>query len=89
MPDESFAQFLPKDARFRVTGAEIALVRGGRAVKVVRAKNDKPNLSVLASEGRSGDAIVVEIKRVVRKNFRGEVEDFAKFGPRVVNIRIN
>lgn len=89
VPDESFAQFLPKDARFKVMAAEVALVRGGRAVKIVQAKSDKLIISSLANEARSGDAIVIEVKKVARRNFRGEVEDFSKFSPRVINIRIN
>ena len=89
IPDDSFAQFLPKDARFRVVGAEVALVRGGRAVTTTRARSDKLVLSALANEARSGDALVIEVNKVARKNFRGEVEDFTRYGPRVINVRIN
>ena len=87
--DESFEQFLPKDARFRVTGAEIALVRGGRAVSVSRVSSRKANISNLASQARGGDAIVIEIKKVERMNFRKEREPFNNFGPRIINIRVN
>lgn len=88
-PDESFAQFLPKDALFRVAESEITLVRSGRAVVPIKAKGPDVNLSQLASQARSGDAIVIEVKKVQRRNFKGEIEDFPNFGPRIINIRIN
>lgn len=87
--DESFAQFLPKDAKFRVAEADVTLVRSGRAVVPVKAKGPDVNLSRMASQARSGDAIVIEIKKVQRRNFKGEVEDFPNFAPRILNIRIN
>lgn len=88
-PDESFQQFLPKDARFRVQQSEIALVRAGRAVQVIRPSGPDVNLTQLANQARSGDAIVIEVKKVQRRNFRNETEDFNNFGPRILNIRIN
>ena len=33
--------------------------------------------------------IVIEIKKVARANFRGEVEDFKNFAPRVITIPLN
>ncbi len=89
VPDESFAQFLPKDAKFRVAESEITLVRSGRAVKSLRPKGPDVNLSAFAGQARSGDAIVIEVKKVQRRNFKGEIEDFPNYGPRIVNIRIN
>ncbi|WP_109833005.1 type IX secretion system motor protein PorM/GldM [Reichenbachiella versicolor] len=87
--DESFAQFLPKDAKFQVAGAEITLVRSGRAVVPMKTTSPNVNLSRLASQARSGDAIVIEIKKVKRKNFQGKIEDFPNFSPKILNIRIN
>ncbi|MCY4418833.1 MAG: gliding motility protein GldM [Cytophagales bacterium] len=87
--DESFEQFLPKDARFRVTGAEIALVRAGRAVSVTRATSGKISIANLAAQARPGDAIVIEVKNVQRLNFRKDIEPFYNFGPRIINIRVN
>ncbi len=87
-PDESFASMLPKDARFRVTSAEIALVRGARAVLVRTFNDENINLSELAGQARSGDAIVIDVKKVARMNYKGEVEDFNNYGPRILTIRI-
>ncbi|PIB37291.1 gliding motility protein GldM [Reichenbachiella sp. 5M10] len=89
VPDESFAQFLPKDAKFRVAQSEITLVRSGRAVVNIKPKGPDVNLSQIAGQARAGDAIVIEVKKVQRRNFKGEIEDFPNFGPRILTVRIN
>lgn len=88
-PDESFAQFLPKDAKFRVTGAEITLVRSGRQVQTKKVNSPDANLSAMASQARAGDALVIEIKKVVRRNFKGDIENVANYSPKYLTIRIN
>lgn len=75
VPDKSFAEFLPDDAQFQVSQAEITLVSGGIGRKVVRG-GGRIDLRQIASQARKGDQLVIEIKKVQRKNFRGEVEDF-------------
>lgn len=84
VPDESFAQFLPDDAKFRISEAEITLVSGGLGRGTVRA-GEKVNLRGM--KGRKGDQIVIEIKKVQRQNFRKQVEDFKKF-QRFINISL-
>lgn len=84
IPDESFAQFLPDDAKFRIAEAEITLVSGGLGRGSVRA-GEKVNLRGMS--GRKGDQIVIEIKKVQRQNFRKQVEDFQKF-QRFINISL-
>ena len=83
--DASFAEFLPKDARFQVREAEINLVRAGRGVSRQRVNSKDVNLNKLAGK-RKGDNIVIEIKRVARANFRGEVEEFKNFATRYITI---
>ncbi|MEQ9423384.1 MAG: gliding motility protein GldM [Cyclobacteriaceae bacterium] len=87
--DESFQQFLPKDARFQVAQSEITLVRGGRAVGSVRGNGPDVNLGAIAGQARPGDNIVVEIKKVQRANFRNQVEDFNNYGPKIITIPIS
>ncbi len=82
--DASFKQFLPDDARFKVTEAEINLVRAGRGVSRQRVNNNV-NLTRLAGK-RKGDNIVIEIKKVARANFRGDIEEFKNFAPRYITI---
>ncbi|WP_020526132.1 gliding motility protein GldM [Flexithrix dorotheae] len=75
--EPSFAEFLPKDARYRVTGWEITLARGKRALGSKKESSPKVNLTDLASKARPGDRIVIEIKKVQRKNFRDQMEGVA------------
>ncbi|MEO9483277.1 MAG: gliding motility protein GldM [Ekhidna sp.] len=84
IPDESFAQFLPNDAKFRVAEAEITLVSGGLGRGSIRAA-EKINLRGM--NGRKGDQLVIEIKKVQRQNFRKQTEDFQKF-QRFINISL-
>ncbi|WP_462253119.1 type IX secretion system motor protein PorM/GldM [Ekhidna sp.] len=84
IPDESFASFLPNDAKFRVAEAEITLVSGGLGRGSIRA-GEKINLRGMS--GRKGDQLVIEIKKVQRQNFRKQVEDFKKF-QRFINISL-
>ena len=63
--DADFAQFLPKDARYRVTKWEVSLARGARAVDTKQVTSPK---------ARAGDRIVIEAKEVQRMNFKGETE---------------
>lgn len=76
IPDEDFASFLPKDARYRVVDAEIILARGSRpAAPPIKLSNESANLSGLMSKAKPGDRLVIEVKKVQRMNFKGEVED--------------
>ncbi|MBR06126.1 MAG: gliding motility protein GldM [Rickettsiales bacterium] len=84
LPDESFQQFLPDDAKFRVAEATLTLVSGGIGRASITSGPDV-NLGPIAAQARKGDNIVVEVKRVQRQNFRGDVEDFANFN-RIIQI---
>ena len=84
VPDESFQQFLPEDAKFRVAEATVTLVSGGIGRAAVTS-GPQVNLGAIAAQARKGDNLVVEIKRVQRQNFRGDVEDFNNFN-RIVTI---
>ncbi|MBV6643895.1 MAG: gliding motility protein GldM [Cyclobacteriaceae bacterium] len=75
IPDESFQQFLPDDAKFRVAEAEITLVSGGIGRQTIRV-GQEANLEPIAARARKGDQLVIEIKKVQRQNFRGQVEEF-------------
>lgn len=75
VPDKSFAEFLPDDAQFQVSQAEVTLVSGGIGRATVRG-GARIDLRKIASQARKGDQLVIEIKKVQRKNFRGDVEDF-------------
>ncbi len=87
VPDASFAEFLPEDAKFRVAEAQITLVSGGIGRKTITV-GENANLSALTSQARKGDQLSIEIKQVQRQNFRKEVEDFKNFN-RFINISLN
>ena len=77
VPDESFATFLPKDARYRVTDAEVLLARGSRPVGKASLSKESANLSSLMAKAKAGDRLVIDIKQVQRMNFQGKTENVA------------
>jgi gliding motility-associated protein GldM len=74
-PDESFAQFLPNDARYRVLEWEVMLARGRRQIKSINVSGPDANITELAGLAKPGDRIVATVKRVARMNFRNNQED--------------
>jgi gliding motility-associated protein GldM len=71
--DESFKATNPEDAQFRVAEFEVNLARGSRKVGG-GTFSGTANISNLAQQAQAGDRYVVVVKRVERKNFKGEVE---------------
>ncbi|MGB3465248.1 MAG: gliding motility protein GldM [Cyclobacteriaceae bacterium] len=76
VPDESFQKFLPKDANFRVQQGTVYLVRAGNSMKTVPFTGPRLNLASIAAVARKGDNLVIEIKKVVRANYKNEIENF-------------
>lgn len=72
--EPSFKEFLPNDARYRVKEMVIYLRRGKRLVTNVTAKSGKVNIREFKDKGKSGDVIVIEIKKIQRLNFKNAVE---------------
>jgi gliding motility-associated protein GldM len=76
VPDQSFANFLPEDARYRVTRYEVILVRGRRPALPPRTiDGPDANLNDVVNSAREGDRLYIEVKEVKRMNFRGEQEE--------------
>ncbi len=73
--DASFKEFLPKDARFRVTGYTVYLARGNRPVANQKVSGPEFNLSQWRSQAKAGDRLVIEVTEVKRMNFRDQVMD--------------
>jgi gliding motility-associated protein GldM len=88
MPDESFKNFLPKDARYRVTKWEATLVRGRRPVAQESFSSETANLTSFAAQAKEGDRIMIEVKEVKRMNFRNSIEDVV-IGTKIINIPLN
>lgn len=74
VPDPDFAQFLPEDARYRVTKWEVTLARGPRAIETKQVTTTRANLASFVSKARPGDRIVIEAKEIQRMNFKNERE---------------
>ncbi len=88
-PDKEFAEFLPKDARFRIAEGSVTLARGKRALGTVAINPEGPtNLNTLAGQAKEGDRYTVEIKRIIRRNFRDQNED-VKGVYEIINVPLN
>lgn len=74
VPDADFAQFLPDDAKYRVTKWEVTLARGARAVDSKNVTSNRANLGDWVSKARPGDRLVIEAKEVMRMNFKKQTE---------------
>ncbi|WP_394993357.1 gliding motility protein GldM [Emticicia sp.] len=85
--DESFKATNPEDAQFRVAEFEVNLARGSRKVGGGSYGTDA-NISNLAQQAQAGDRYVIIIKRVERKNFKGEVES-VDVGDLIFTIPLN
>ena len=85
--DESFKATNPEDAAFRVAEFEVNLARGIRRVGS-GTFSGTANISNLAQQAQAGDRYVIIVKRVERKNFKGEVES-VDVGEIIFNIPLN
>ncbi len=87
-PDDDFQAMLPIDATFEVTQCEIALVRGARAVAVRRYNLAAIDLKEILAPAKVGDVVVIEVRAVRRRNFRGENEVVKEYGPRIHTLKV-
>jgi gliding motility-associated protein GldM len=77
--DADFAEGHAADSRFVVTSGEASLLSGGLVRKKIAFKNGNLDLRSIASQVRKGNALVIEIKSVARRNFQNKTENFPKF----------
>jgi gliding motility-associated protein GldM len=77
--DADFEGGHPKDARFVVLEGEASHLSGGLVRKKIPFTNGNLDLSSLAGQIRKGDVITIEIKRVGRRNFQNQDENFPRF----------
>lgn len=73
--DESFRNYSPDDANYRVSGLTISLARGTRRVKAVEINGPQGSLGEIGAEAQPGDRLIIEVNGVQRRNFRGEISD--------------
>lgn len=72
--DDNFKTTNPKDANYRVSEYEINLARGSKKVGSMVVNGGSANITTLAQQAQAGDRYVIEVKRVERRNFKGEIE---------------
>ncbi|MHA4738304.1 type IX secretion system motor protein PorM/GldM [Dyadobacter sp. MSC1_007] len=75
VPDESFKNFSPEDAKFRVAQVEISLARGTRRIAGVTLNGGGGSISSLAQQAQPGDRYVITVLKVERQNFKGAVNE--------------
>jgi gliding motility-associated protein GldM len=86
--DESFKEFLPNDANFRVSEYTVYLARGNRPVDQVKANGPDVDLRRFANQAKPGDRLVIEVTKVQRMNFKKEVID-VPMGTKHFNVQLN
>ncbi|WP_266367547.1 type IX secretion system motor protein PorM/GldM [Tellurirhabdus rosea] len=86
--DESFKNYSPEDANFRVNGVTVSLARGNRRVAGVQLSGEGGSVASLAAQAQPGDRYVIEVEQVQRRNFRGEIKE-VNMGRPVYNIPLN
>ncbi|MEP1094609.1 MAG: GldM family protein [Cyclobacteriaceae bacterium] len=78
--DAEFQRLLPADANYRVQDWEISLVSNGIRRNKMKGKGNT-NISSLTKRAKAGDQLKIEIKTVLRKNFKGDIEKVVNFYP--------
>ncbi|TDB65137.1 type IX secretion system motor protein PorM/GldM [Arundinibacter roseus] len=86
--DESFKNFSPEDANFRVAQIQVSLARGSRRVAGPLSLAGGGSISSLATNAEPGDRYVVEILSVQRRNFKGQVSD-VEVGKQTLEVSLN
>jgi len=86
--DAEFQRLLPADANYRVQDWEISLVSNGIRRSMMKGKGNT-NISSLTRQAKTGDQLKIEIKTVLRKNFKGDIEKVANFYPKFFLVDLN
>ncbi len=73
-PDPNFKEEVPKDAVYRIRSMEVIHARGASPVNRMNASNEVLDLAPWRAQFKPGDRIVIEIKTVTRRNFKGQEE---------------
>jgi gliding motility-associated protein GldM len=87
--DEGFKQFLPNEARYRVTKWRAFLVRGSNPVDQAEFSSPTGDLSRFASKAAKGDRVTIEVMEVKRLNYQGTPVDAKPTGDGIFTIPLN
>lgn len=75
IPDAGFASQLPNEARYGVVESEVILASRATIKHSITARGPSVDLNEIRRMAQPGDRIVITIKKVQRKNFKGQIED--------------
>ncbi len=78
IPDESFKNYSPDDANFRVSSFQVSLARGSRRIGNPVTGG---SISGLAAQAQPGDRYVIEVLGVERRNFKGAISEVEMGSP--------
>lgn len=87
--DEGFKQFLPQEARYRVTKWRAYLVRGSSPIDQAEFNNPSGDLSRFAAKAGKGDRVTIEVLEVKRLNYQGNPVSANASGDGVFTIPLN
>ena len=91
-PDESFASFLPKDAKYKVSRWAVSAIKGTNAL-FTKNIEDQNSFTFSGNEKMvlyQADRILIEVKNVVRVNCKNEEEGVFEGGAMVIkNIPVS
>ena len=79
--DESFRNYSPDDANFRVTGVTVILARGTRKIGQVNLGPAGGSIGSLAADLQPGDRFSIQVDGVQRRNFRGDISEVSMGSP--------
>jgi gliding motility-associated protein GldM len=84
VPDEDFASKFREDARYQATQFKVTLGRGTDKLGEQSFSSGVGNISGLMGRARPGDKLVIEVKEVVRLNYRSDIEEIPNAAKPVV-----
>ena len=87
--DEGFKQFLPQEARYRVTRWRAFLVRGSQPVDQAEFSSPTGDLSRFAAKAGKGDRVTIEVMEVKRLNYQGNPVAANASGDGIFTIPLN
>ena len=87
IPDAGFAEFLPKESKYRVTGFKAQHGRGSAPLGNFTANGATAGTASIAAKVKDGDVLVISNITAQRSNFRGELST-AKLNTKSIVLRI-
>ncbi len=85
--DENFKEEVPKDASYRIRVMEVIHARGTAPINRMTATNENLDLGAWRAQFKPGDRLVIEIKTVTRRTYKGQDEKI-EVKSEIINVPI-